>query len=81
MAIIIWIIIGLLAGWVATQLLDRGGDLLPHNLTFGLAGAVVGGFLFTHLSTALRPSFFGSLLTAIVGAVVVLVIWRTVRRA
>ncbi len=80
MAIVLWSVIGLLAGWLATLLLGERGGGLPNNLVLGLAGAVVGGFLFTHLSTAARPSFFGSLGTAVVGAFVVLVLWRAFRR-
>jgi uncharacterized membrane protein YeaQ/YmgE (transglycosylase-associated protein family) len=81
LAIIIWIVIGLIAGWLATQLLGGRDGKLPQNLTLGLVGAVLGGLLFTYLSTAHRPSFFDSLLAAMVGAVVVLVIWRAIRRA
>ncbi len=81
MAIFLWIVIGLIAGWVVTLLLGERGGGLPNNLGLGLAGALVGGFMFTHLSTAARPSFFGSLGTAVVGAILVLFIWRLVRRA
>ncbi len=81
MAIFLWIVIGLIAGWLATLLLGERGGGLPNNLVLGLAGAVVGGFLFTHLSPAARPNFFGSLGTAVVGAFVVLVLWRAFRRA
>jgi uncharacterized membrane protein YeaQ/YmgE (transglycosylase-associated protein family) len=81
MAITLWIIIGLIAGWFATQLFSERGGGTPHNFSFGLIGAVGGGFLFTHLSPAQQPSFFGSLLTAIVGAAVVLLVWRVIRRA
>jgi len=81
MAIFLWIVIGLLAGWAATLLLGARGGGLPDNLTVGLVGSLVGGFSFTHLSTAVRPSLFGSLGTAVVGAIIVLIIWRAFRRA
>ena len=80
MAIFLWIVIGLIAGWFATQLLDNRDGPLPHNLTLGSIGALVGGFMFTHLSTSPRPSFFGSLGTAVVGAIVVLLASRVIRR-
>jgi uncharacterized membrane protein YeaQ/YmgE (transglycosylase-associated protein family) len=81
MAIIIWIVIGLIAGWFATKLFGERGGGTPHNFSLGLVGAVGGGFLFTHLSPAQQPNFFGSLLTAIVGAAVILFVWRVIRRA
>ena len=81
MAIFLWGVIGLLAGWLVTLLFGRRGGGLPNNLMLGVVGGVVGGLLFTHLSTAARPSFFGSLGTAIVGAIVVLAVWRAVKRA
>ena len=81
MALFLWAVIGLLAGWVATQLLAGRDGALSQNLTAGLIGSVVGGYLFTHLSPALNPSFFGSLLTALIGAAAVLVVWRVIRRA
>jgi uncharacterized membrane protein YeaQ/YmgE (transglycosylase-associated protein family) len=79
MAVISWIVIGLIAGWLAAQLLGARGGVL-NNLAVGLIGGVLGGFLFRHLSTDPRPNFFGSLLTATVGAVLVLLIWRLIRR-
>ena len=81
MAIFLWIVIGLIVGWVVTLLLGERGGGLPNNLTFGLMGAVVGGFMFTHLSTAARPSCFGSLGTAVIGAIILLGLWRLFRRA
>jgi uncharacterized membrane protein YeaQ/YmgE (transglycosylase-associated protein family) len=79
MGIATWIVIGLIAGWLANLILGtRGGPV--HNLAIGLIGAVVGGLLFRHISTDHYPSFFGSLLTATVGAVILLVIWRAIRR-
>jgi uncharacterized membrane protein YeaQ/YmgE (transglycosylase-associated protein family) len=49
MGVIVWIIIGLIAGWLATQILGgRGGGLL-YNLAVGLVGAIVGGLIFDSL--------------------------------
>ena len=80
MGVIIWIIIGLIAGWLATQILGgRGGGLL-HNLAIGLVGAIVGGLIFSSL--AIVPTgFLGALVSATVGAVIFLLIWRAIRRA
>lgn len=80
MGIIAWIIIGLVAGWLATQILGGGGGLL-YNLAVGLVGAIVGGFLFEKLNLHVMPDFWGNLITATIGAIVFLLIWRAIRRA
>ena len=80
MGVLSWIIIGLIAGWLATRILGGRGSLL-HHLAIGLIGAIVGGTLFTKLSVAVRPDFFGSLITATIGAIIFLLIWRAIRRA
>ncbi|HZP77082.1 MAG TPA: GlsB/YeaQ/YmgE family stress response membrane protein [Pseudolabrys sp.] len=80
MGIIIWIVIGLIAGWLATQILGGRGSLL-HNLAVGLVGAIVGGFLFRQLGVMAMPGFIGDLIVATIGAVVFLLVWRAIRRA
>ena len=80
MSVIAWIVIGLLAGWLATRIMcGRGG--LMRNLAVGLVGAIVGGFLFEKLKLEVVPDFWGNLITATVGAVVFLLIWRAIRSA
>jgi uncharacterized membrane protein YeaQ/YmgE (transglycosylase-associated protein family) len=80
MGILIWIVIGLIAGWLASQILGGRGGLL-HNLAVGLIGAIVGGILFDQLGMAVKPGFLGELISATIGAVVFLLIWRAIRRA
>jgi uncharacterized membrane protein YeaQ/YmgE (transglycosylase-associated protein family) len=81
MGILAWIVIGLIAGWLANAILGgRGGGLL-YNLAVGLVGAIVGGFLFAKLNIAVVQDFWGSLITATVGAIIFLLIWRAIRRA
>lgn len=80
MAVLMWIVIGLIAGWLAHALIGGRGGVL-NNLAVGLMGGVVGGFLFTYTSNDPRPGFFASLATAAVGAVLLLVVWRLIRRA
>jgi len=80
MSVFMWIIVGLLAGWLATQLLGGRGGLL-HNLAVGLIGAIVGGILFDRIGLVVKPGFLGELISATVGAVIFLLIWRAIRRA
>ncbi len=56
MGVIAWIFIGLIAGWLATQILGGSGGLL-RNLAVGLVGAIVGGFLFEKLRLEVMPDF------------------------
>ena len=80
MGILAWIVFGLIAGAVAKMIApgkDPGGWLI--TLAIGIAGAVVGGFLASLLGFGGVSGFnLGSLLVAIVGALVVLVVWRKV---
>ena len=80
MGVLIWIVIGLIAGWLASQILGGRGGVL-HNLAVGLIGAIVGGILFDQLGMAVKPGFLGELISATIGAVVFLLIWRAIRRA
>jgi uncharacterized membrane protein YeaQ/YmgE (transglycosylase-associated protein family) len=81
MGVLAWIVIGLLAGWLANQILGgRSGGLL-HNLAVGLVGAIVGGLIFGALHIVPEPDFIGQLISATIGAIVFLLIWRAIRKA
>ena len=80
MGILMWIVVGLIAGWLATQILGGRGGLL-YNLAVGLVGAIVGGVLFDQIGLTVKPGFLGELISATIGAVIFLVIWRAIRRA
>jgi len=82
MGILAWIIIGLIAGWLANAILGgRGGGGLLYNLAVGLVGAIVGGLIFGALHIVPEPGFIGNLISATIGAVVFLLIWRAIKRA
>jgi uncharacterized membrane protein YeaQ/YmgE (transglycosylase-associated protein family) len=81
MGIIAWIVVGLIAGWLANAVLSsRGGGLL-YTLAVGLVGAIVGGLIFGALRIVPEPGFLGNLVSATIGAVVFLLIWRAIKRA
>lgn len=71
MDIIIWIIIGGLAGWIAGMIMKSSSGLIM-NIIVGIVGAFIGGWLFGVLGIAPQAGFIGSLVTATVGAVVLL---------
>jgi uncharacterized membrane protein YeaQ/YmgE (transglycosylase-associated protein family) len=71
-----WIIIGLLAGWIAGHLTRGRGFGCVVDIILGLIGAVVGGWIFTKLGIMPSGGFWGSLAAATVGAVVLVAIAR-----
>jgi uncharacterized membrane protein YeaQ/YmgE (transglycosylase-associated protein family) len=79
MGIFSWIIIGLLAGWLAAKITDSPHGLI-RNLIVGLVGSLLGGFLFTKLGLHVVEDFWGALITAVVGAVVLLFLVQAIRR-
>ncbi|MBF6597011.1 MAG: GlsB/YeaQ/YmgE family stress response membrane protein [Fermentimonas sp.] len=74
-----WIIIGAVAGWLAGTLMRGGGFGFIINVLVGIAGAVIGGWVFGLLGIA-AGGIMGSLITALVGAVLLLWIISLFRR-
>ena len=84
MSIISWIILGLIAGFIGSKIVDRQGQGFWLDIALGIIGAIVGGFLFEFFGgTGLTGLNIWSMIVAIVGSVVVLVIYNalTTRRA
>jgi uncharacterized membrane protein YeaQ/YmgE (transglycosylase-associated protein family) len=79
--IIVWLIIGALAGWIAGKLVKGGGFGLIGNIVVGIVGAVVGGWLAGVLGISIGSGFIASVVTAIVGAVILLAIVSAIKRA
>ncbi len=80
MGILAWILVGLIAGWLAHVVLGGRGGIFG-NIAVGLVGAIVGGFLAEKLNLHIMPDFWGNLITATIGAVIFLFIWRAIRSA
>ena len=74
-SLIAWLIVGLIAGWVAGTITRGRGFGCLVNVILGLVGAVIGGWIFTKLGIP-TWGFWGSLAAAIVGAVVLVAIAR-----
>jgi uncharacterized membrane protein YeaQ/YmgE (transglycosylase-associated protein family) len=84
MSILAWIVLGLVAGFIASKLVSRNGGSLVVDLVLGIVGAVVGGFLFNQFGAGgVSGLNLYSLLVSVIGAVVVLAIYHafTGRRA
>ena len=73
MGIIAWIILGLLAGWIASKIMHGQGSGLLMNLVLGVVGAFIGGILISAVGGVGVTGFnLWSLVVAVIGAVVVL---------
>ena len=79
MSILAWIVLGLVAGFLASKIVNKTGEGLVMDIVLGIIGAVIGGFLFQQFG---QPGVSGvnlySLLVATIGAVVLLVVYHAV---
>ena len=79
-ALIWFLLIGLIAGWLAGQVMRGGGYGIVGDMIVGVIGAFLGGWLFSLLGIS-AGGLIGSIITAFVGAVVLIAILRAIRRA
>lgn len=78
----VWfILIGLIAGWLAGALVRGGGFGVIGDIVVGMLGALLGGFLFRTLGLFPGGGLLGSILVATVGAVVLILVLRVIKRA
>jgi uncharacterized membrane protein YeaQ/YmgE (transglycosylase-associated protein family) len=80
-ALIVFLLIGAIAGWLAGVILKGGGFGLIGNIVAGVIGAFVGGWLFQQLGISLGTGIISTILTAAIGAIVVLLVVGLIRRA
>jgi uncharacterized membrane protein YeaQ/YmgE (transglycosylase-associated protein family) len=76
--IIAWIVVGLIAGWLAGQFMKGGGYGVIGDIVMGIIGAFIGGFLFSYLMPGSSAGLIGSIVVAFIGAVVLIAILRAV---
>jgi uncharacterized membrane protein YeaQ/YmgE (transglycosylase-associated protein family) len=79
-AIIVWLVIGAIAGWLAGQIVQGGGFGLVADIIIGIVGSVIGGFLAAALGLNIGNGFIGSIIVAVIGAVILLLIVRLLKR-
>ena len=81
MSIIAWLILGLIAGFIASKIVNRQGEGLAMNIVLGVVGAEVGGWLFRLFGmSGVTGLNVYSLLVAVLGAVVLLFIYHQLIR-
>lgn len=80
-SIIAWIILGLIAGFIGSKVVNKSGQGFLMDIALGIVGAVVGGFLFTAIgATGITGLNLYSMFVAIVGSVVMLWLYHAVMR-
>ena len=81
MSFLAWIILGLVSGFIASKLVNKTGEGVLLDILLGIVGAVVGGWLFSTFGMSKVTGLnIYSMLVAVVGAIVVLVIFHAIRR-
>jgi uncharacterized membrane protein YeaQ/YmgE (transglycosylase-associated protein family) len=82
MSIIAWVVLGLIAGFIGSKLVNKRGEGLFLDIILGIVGAVVGGWVFSVFGgVGVSGLNLHSLLVAVVGAVLVLVVYHAIRKA
>ena len=75
-----YIIIGGIAGWIASKIVKGGGSGIVMNIVIGIVGALIGGFLLSFFVNTAAGGWWFTLFTAILGSVILLWIVGMVRR-
>ena len=76
--VVAWIVVGLIAGLLAAQVMKGGGYGVLGDIIVGIIGAFVGGLIFSVLMPGSEVGFIGSIVVAFIGAVILIAILRAV---
>src|SRR3954470_24459394 len=76
LGIIAWIVVGLIAGFLGSKIVNKRGEGVVMDIVLGLVGALVGGFIFRLLGIHTSGSFIMSIIVATIGAILVLVLYH-----
>jgi len=81
MGLLAWIVTGLIAGWLAGKVMKGGGYGILVDIILGILGGIVGGWIFQSVGSAGVTGFNAwSLLVAVVGSVIVLMLYHAIAR-
>ena len=81
MGLLYWIVVGLIAGWLAGQVMRGGGYGVLMDIVLGIVGGIVGGWVFGLLGIWPGGGVIGSIIVAFVGAIILVSLTRVLRRA
>jgi uncharacterized membrane protein YeaQ/YmgE (transglycosylase-associated protein family) len=79
--IIVWLIVGAIAGWLAGMVVKGGGFGLIGDIIVGIVGAVIAGWLLPQIGIVIGSGIVGAIIDAFIGAVILLIILRLIKRA
>jgi uncharacterized membrane protein YeaQ/YmgE (transglycosylase-associated protein family) len=79
-SIIIWLIVGAIAGWLAGMVVRGGGFGLIGDIIVGIVGALIAGWLLPRIGIVIGGGFIAAVIDAFIGAVILLIILRLLRR-
>jgi len=78
--LLIWLLVGLVAGWLASKVVSGGGMGLLGDIVVGIIGAFIGGWLLARMGIVIAHGFIGEVASATLGAILLLLVIRLVRR-
>ena len=78
--IIIWLVIGAIAGWLAGQIVKGGGFGLVGDIIVGIIGSVVAGWLLPRMGLFIGGGFIAEIINAAIGAIILLLVVRLIKR-
>jgi uncharacterized membrane protein YeaQ/YmgE (transglycosylase-associated protein family) len=79
-ALIIWLIVGAIAGWLAGMVVKGGGYGLIGDIIVGIVGGFIAGWLLPRLGIAIGGGFIAAIINAFIGAVILLIVLRLIKR-
>ena len=81
MSVIGWIVLGLIAGFIGSKIVNRSGEGIFMDIVLGIIGALVGGWLFNVVGhTGVTGVNIWSMFVAVIGSVIVLLVYHAIRR-
>jgi uncharacterized membrane protein YeaQ/YmgE (transglycosylase-associated protein family) len=81
MSILAWLVLGLISGFIASKIVNKSGEGVLLDIVLGIVGAIVGGWIFNTLGqTGVTGLNIYSMFVAVLGAVIVLVLYHAVFR-
>jgi len=81
MGFLAWIVVGLIAGWLAGQVMKGGGYGIVVDIILGILGGILGGWIFGFLGFWPGRGMIGSIIVAFIGAVILVAITRALKKA